>query len=443
MQQLHNLFSRHLDLVQNTNLIRLDGKVSNVIGLVIEASLPEGTLGELCEIETSVGDTIRAEIVGFRGENVLLMPLDQTVGISPGSRVQRSPRPLNIPVGPQLLGRVLDGLGNPIDGKGPLETDLRQPVYQEPPNPLERKRIKEILSTGVRSIDGLITIGRGQRVGIFAGSGVGKSVLLGMMAKYTEADVNVIALIGERGREVRDFIERDLGPEGLAKSVVIVATSDQAAMVRVKGALIATAIAEYFRDLNQDVLLLMDSLTRVAMAQREIGLATGEPPTSKGYTPSVFALMPRLLERAGCGRQGSITGLYTVLVEGDDLDEPISDASRAILDGHIVLSRRLASRGQYPAVDANESVSRLRSEIVSPEHKACSQKVLEMLADYQEAEDMINIGAYVAGSNPKVDRAIARIDDIRAFLMQDMTEGAALTDTLQHLGSLTLEEGEA
>lgn len=440
MNQLHNRFEQHKQALGTASLTRLDGKVSNVIGLVIEASLPEGTLGELCEIFTRNGEVIRAEIVGFKGEKVLLMPLDQTIGISPGARVQRSPTPLSIPVGPQLLGRVLDGLGNPIDGKGPLETEESQRVYNAPPNPLTRQRISKVLSTGVRTIDGLVTIGRGQRVGIFAGSGVGKSVLLGMMAKYTEADINVIALIGERGREVRDFIERDLGPEGLKKSVVIVATSDQAAMVRVKGALIATAIAEYFRDLNQDVLLLMDSLTRVAMAQREIGLATGEPPTSKGYTPSVFALMPRLLERAGCDTSGSITGLYTVLVEGDDLDEPISDASRAILDGHIVLSRRLASRGQYPAIEAVESISRLRSEITNPDHKQQSQDVLEMLADYREAEDMINIGAYVSGSNPKVDRAIENIDSIRSFLSQDMNEAASFQDTLQRLNELVSEK---
>ncbi len=429
MQQILNRFEDYSELLTMSSMIRMDGKVSNVVGLVIEASLPGATLGELCQIHTQTHEVIRAEIVGFKGEKVLLMPLDQTVGIAPGSRVERSPVPLSISVGPELLGRVIDGLGNPIDGKGPIYADKRQAVYNDPPNPLTRERIKDILPTGIRSIDGLVTVGRGQRVGIFAGSGVGKSVLLGMISRYTEAEVNVIALIGERGREVREFIERDLGPEGLRRSVVIVATSDQAAMVRVKGALIATAIAEYFRDEGRDVMLLMDSLSRVAMAQREIGLAVGEPPTTKGYTPSVFALLPRLLERAGTASVGSITGLYTVLVEGDDMDEPISDASRAILDGHIVLSRRLAARGQYPAIDVNESISRLRTEVVDDDQRDQSQAILEMLADYRESEDMINIGAYVSGSNPRVDSAIEKIDSIKAFLKQDMHDSAPFQDT--------------
>ncbi len=438
MQQVHARFINYSELVQASTMIRLDGKVSNVVGLVIEASLPDAAMGELCQIHTRRGEIIRAEIVGFKGEKVLLMPLDQTVGIAPGSRVERSPTPLSVEVGPELLGRVIDGLGNPIDGKGPIFSEERQPVYNDPPNPLTRERIHDILPTGIRSIDGLVTIGRGQRVGIFAGSGVGKSVLLGMIARYTEAEVNVIALIGERGREVREFIERDLGPEGLKRSIVVVATSDQAAMVRVKGALIATAIAEYFRDQGRDVMLLMDSLSRVAMAQREIGLAVGEPPTTKGYTPSVFALLPRLLERAGTAQRGSITGLYTVLVEGDDMDEPISDASRAILDGHIVLSRRLATRGQYPAIDVNQSISRLRTEVVSDVQRSQSQAILEMLADYTDSEDMINIGAYVAGSNPRVDRAIEKMDDIRNFLKQDMRDSAPFEDTMAKM-SATLQ----
>ncbi len=436
MRQIISKFNDYSELLQASISIRLDGKVSNVVGLVIEASLPNATMGELCQIHTRNGEVIRAEIVGFKGEKVLLMPLDQTVGIAPGSRVERSPKPLTVEVGPELLGRVIDGLGNPLDGKGPIFADIKQPVYNDPPNPLTRERISEILPTGIRSIDGLVTIGRGQRVGIFAGSGVGKSVLLGMIARYTEAEVNVIALIGERGREVREFIERDLGPEGLKRSVVIVATSDQAAMVRVKGALIATAIAEYFRDAGQHVMLLMDSLSRVAMAQREIGLAVGEPPTTKGYTPSVFALLPRLLERAGTSMGGSITGLYTVLVEGDDMDEPISDASRAILDGHIVLSRRLAARGQYPAIDVNESISRLRTEVVKDDQRNQSQTILEMLADYRESEDMINIGAYVGGSNPKVDLAIEKIDAIKSFLKQDMRDSAPFEDTIAKMDEL-------
>lgn len=436
MTQLHTKFKHHENVLNKMNILRMDGKVSDVVGLVIEASLPDGTLGELCKIFTRNGDEIRAEIVGFRRDKVLLIPLDQTVGIAPGSRVERSPMPLTVPVGPQLLGRIIDGLGNPIDGKGPLKVESRQPVYAEPPAPISRKRISEVLVTGVRSIDALVTLGRGQRVGIFAGSGVGKSVLLGMMANYTEAQVNVIALIGERGREVLEFIERDLGPEGLSRSVVIVATSDQAAMVRVKGALIATAIAEYFRDQNLDVLLLMDSLTRVAMAQREIGLSVGEPPTTKGYTPSVFALLPRLLERAGTASKGSITGIYSVLVEGDDLDEPISDSSRAILDGHIVLSRKLATHGQYPAIDVLNSVSRLRTEVVSEKQKQQSKKVLNILAKYQESEDLINIGAYVKGSSPEVDLAISKIDVINNFLSQDMDEPSEFDDSLSQLESL-------
>lgn len=441
MQQTHNRFNEYYQTLQTSTPLRMDGKVSNVVGLVIEASLPGATMGELCQIHTQSGAIIRAESVGFRGEKVLLMPLDQTVGIAPGSRVERSPKPLTVGVGPELLGRVIDGLGNPIDGKGPILSEKRQPVYNDPPNPLERQRITKILPTGIRSIDGLVTIGRGQRVGIFAGSGVGKSVLLGMVSRYTEAAVNVIALIGERGREVREFIERDLGPEGLSRSVVIVATSDQAAMVRVKGALIATAVAEYFRDQGHDVMLLMDSLSRVAMAQREIGLAVGEPPTTKGYTPSVFAFLPRLLERAGTASAGSITGLYTVLVEGDDMDEPISDASRAILDGHIVLSRRLATRGHYPAVDVNESISRLLTEIADDEHLTQTKAVLEMLADYRDSEDMINIGAYVPGSNANVDRAIEKIESIREFLRQDMLDSAPFEDTMTKLRMVL--EGEA
>lgn len=440
MRELLKRFNDYASLVTEIPSIRIDGKVSNMVGLVIEASLPGATMGELCQIHTSSGEVIRAEIVGFKGEKVLVMPLDQTIGIAHGSRVERSPIPLSVGVGPELLGRVIDGLGNPIDGKGPIVSEKRQAVYNDPPNPLTRQRIHSVLSTGIRSIDGLVTIGRGQRVGIFAGSGVGKSVLLGMMARYTEAQVNVIALIGERGREVREFIERDLGPEGLSRSVVVVATSDQAAMIRVKGALIATAIAEYFRDEGKDVMLLMDSLSRVAMAQREIGLSVGEPPTTKGYTPSVFALLPRLLERAGTASRGSITGLYTVLVEGDDMDEPISDASRAILDGHIVLSRSLATRGQYPAIDVNQSISRLLTEIVTDDHLSQAQAILEMLADYRDSEDLINIGAYVAGSNASVDRAIKKISAIKKFLKQDMRDSAPFEGTRSKMADILQDE---
>jgi len=435
-KDLTEKFESYVDQIDLLDSIQPDGKVSQVIGLVIEATLHNGTLGELCEIRTQTGNVIRAEIVGFRGDKVLLMPLDETVGISPSSRVRLSPRPLSVLVGPQLKGRILDGLGNPIDGKGPIRAEQRRPVYNTPPNPLLRQKINTILTTGVRAIDGLVTVGKGQRVGIFSGSGVGKSVLLGMMARYTDAEINVIALIGERGREVREFIERDLGEEGLKRSVVIVATSDQAAMVRVKGALIALSIAEYFRDEGADVMLLMDSLTRVAMAQREIGLAVGEPPTTKGYTPSVFALLPKLLERAGCGAKGSISGLFTVLVEGDDMDEPISDAARAILDGHIVLSRKLATKGHYPAVDVLRSISRLKNEIIKDDQKQDSQKFLELLANYRESEDLINIGAYVAGSNPKVDLAIKNMDAMNQFLRQDMQDSSSLRETIKALRTI-------
>ena len=423
--------------------IQVDGRVTQVIGMVIEASLPKGTLGDICNIMRRSGASIRAEIVGFKRGKVLLMPLADTLGIFPGSRVTLSPTPLTVATGDGLLGRILDGLGNPIDGKGPLKTTHQTPVHNTPPNPLHRRRIKEPLATGVRAVDGLLTLGKGQRVGIFAGSGVGKSVLMGMMARYTTADINVIALIGERGREVRDFIETNLKEDGLARSIVIVATSDQAAMVRIKGALIATALAESFRSQGKDVLLLMDSLTRVAMAQREIGLAVGEPPTAKGYTPSVFSLLPQLLERAGTDQAGSITGLYTVLVEGDDMDEPISDASRAILDGHIVLTRKLATRNHYPAIDVLESVSRLKNEIITPEHKKRAGEVLELLASHRDSEDLINIGAYNKGSNPTVDRAIKFMGQMQGFLRQDMDENTAFTETQTRLGSIFGREGMA
>lgn len=441
MEKLTSKFDVYMDRIGMLDPVRPDGKVSQVVGLVIEASLPGGTLGELCEIYTQIGKVIRAEIVGFRGDKVLLMPLDDLVGIAPGSRVRLSPRPLMIPVGSQLKGRIIDGLGNPLDDRGPIRSEVLQPVFNQPPSPLKRQRITTPLVSGIRSLDGLLTLGKGQRVGIFSGSGVGKSVLLGMLARYSNAQVNVIALIGERGREVREFIERDLGPEGLKRSVLIIATSDQAAMVRVKGTLIAIAIAEYFRDEGQDVMLLMDSLTRVAMAQREIGLAVGEPPTTKGYTPSVFALLPKILERTGTGMVGSISGIFTVLVEGDDLDEPISDAARAILDGHIVLSRKLAQKGHYPAVDVLESVSRLRNDIISEDQKKAGDTILELLAQYQEAEDLINIGAYVKGTNSKVDLAIENMDNIRSFLKQDMNETSSYEETIQKLKQLVANMG--
>ncbi len=417
-------FGRYPELLQQTNRFRSLGRVEKVIGLVVESAGPPASVGDMCSISTRAGGSIKAEVVGFRNEKVLLMPLGETVGIEPGSLVDLHDEPYSIKVGRQLLGRVLDGTGQPMDGKGALALKEFRNVHNAPPNPLTRERVQRAITTGVRTIDGLVTCGLGQRVGVFAGSGVGKSILLGMLARNSSADVNVIGLIGERGREVLDFIERDLGEEGLQRSVVVTVTSEQAALVRVKGALVTTAIAEYFADLGLNVLLMMDSLTRVAMAQREVGLAIGEPPTTKGYTPSVFALLPRLLERAGNFSKGSITGMYTVLVEGDDMNDPISDTVRSILDGHIVLSRRLADAGHYPAIDVLQSISRVMVDVCSAEHQDNTNAIKEMLAVYQEAEDLINIGAYVDGSNPKIDRAIRMIESIRTFQKQGMFEKA-------------------
>ena len=374
-----------------------------------------------------------AEVVGFKNNRVLSMALGDINRISPGSEIVAMGKTFSIPVGRKLLGRVIDGLGHPIDGKGWIEADEMRSIYNQPPAPLERSRITQPIATGIRAIDSLLTCGKGQRIGIFAGSGVGKSTLMGMIARHSNADVNVIALIGERGREVRDFIEKELGDSGLSKSVVVVATSDKPPLIRVKSALVATAIAEYFRDQGFDVMFMMDSLTRVAMAQREVGLAIGEPPTTKGYTPSVFALLPKLVERAGTSSKGSITALYTVLVEGDDFNEPIADFSRSILDGHIVLSRKLANMGHYPAIEPLESISRLMPDIVSTEHKKSAEKIIDILATYREAEDLINIGAYVRGSNPKIDKALQMIEKIREFLRQDMKEKAEFEDSVNRL----------
>ncbi len=417
--QLSSRLSRWQDRIDVLEPYRIDGRVTEVVGLIVEATCPNGSVGDICTIDVEGSEPIRAEVMGFRDGKMLLMPLDATVGVAVGSRVTLSSEALTIPVGRQLLGRIIDGMGRPIDGKGPITAEKYQSVYSQPPEAMSRKMITEPFSTGIRSIDGLLTIGRGQRVGIFSGSGVGKSVLLGMIARHTDAEVNVIGLVGERGREVREFIERDLGEETLKHSVVVVATSDQAAQIRVKAAMATTAIAEYFRDNGQEVMLLMDSLTRVAMAQREIGLAVGEPPTTKGYTPSVFALLPRLLERAGTNPHSSITGLYSVLVESDDLTDPIADAARSVLDGHIVLSRDLANRGQYPAVDLLQSVSRLRQEITDAEHNRLVQQVVEILSVYRDSEDIINIGAYSPGSNPRIDHAIANIGRVNAYLTQE------------------------
>tara|TARA_B100001123_G_C15345850_1_gene1037104 strand:+ start:12848 stop:14167 length:1320 start_codon:yes stop_codon:yes gene_type:complete len=429
-------FNSILDSIDIVDTVTAEGRISQIIGLVIEASGLDGSLGELCSIRTKDNLTIQAEIVGFKGDKVLMMPFGEIMGISPGCPVSVSSQPMNIPVGDQLLGRILDGMGNPIDGKGPIKGSTFQPVYNVPPNPMERQRINEAMPTGIRSIDGFLTLGKGQRVGIFSGSGVGKSVLLGMISRFTSAEVNVIALIGERGREVREFLERDLGSDGLKRSVVVVATSDQSAMVRIKGSLIATAIAEYFRDTGKDVMFMMDSLTRVAMAQREIGLAVGEPPTTKGYTPSVFSFLPRLLERTGAGQKGSITGLYSILVEGDDLDDPISDTARSILDGHVVLSRKLSTKGHYPAVDVLDSVSRLFQDIAEETHIRKSRELLELLSEFRDAEDMISIGAYAKGSNSKVDRALKYKSKIDDYLRQEINEPSQFLESITTLSNI-------
>ena len=409
--------------LRDIDVLKVNGRITQVIGLVLESTGPTSSLGEVCIIKSKDGeDLCLSEVVGFRNNRVLSMVLGDAERISPGSEIVATGQPLSVKVGDALLGRVIDGLGRPLDGRGDIESSELRSIHGIPPNPLDRRRITEPVATGVRSIDTLLTCGKGQRVGIFAGSGVGKSVLLGMIARDTSADVNVIALVGERGREVGEFIDRELGPEGLQRSVVVVATSDQPALIRIKAAFMATAIAEFFREKGLDVMLLMDSVTRLAMAQREVGLAIGEPPTTKGYTPSVFAMLPKLLERAGNGKTGSITGLYTVLVEGDDMNEPVADAVRSILDGHIVLSRRLASGGHYPAVDVLESVSRVMPSITTEDHRHAAQRLLDLLATYRESEDLINIGAYVKGSNPRIDQAIAMIQQIRVFLKQRADE---------------------
>ncbi len=425
---------KYHDILDKSNFLKYFGRVSKVVGLTIESDGPEVDVGELCKIHASKGKRIiQAEVVGFRDNKVLLMPLGEMTGIGPGNLVVASGSVLKVGVGKSLTGRVLDGLGFPIDAKEPFRSEQYYPINNNPPHPLNRKRITEPLTLGIKSIDGLLTVGKGQRIGIFAGSGVGKSTLMGMIARNTKADVNVIALIGERGREVREFIEKDLKEEGLSRSVVVVATSDQPALVRLKGAYVATAIAEYFRDQGRDVLLLMDSLTRFAMAQREVGLSIGEPPVSRGYTPSVFGAMPKLLERAGNSEKGSITGLYTVLVDGDDMTEPVTDTARGILDGHIVLSRSLANRNQYPAIDVLASVSRVMSDIISKEHKYAAAEVKKALAIYRDAEDLINIGAYVKGSNEKIDHALSLIDGILGFIQQSTEDRFTFSEVLDLL----------
>lgn len=409
--------------IKDSNLLKFSGRVTKIIGLMIESSGPAVEIGEVCEIYPIKSDIpLSAEVVGFNQDKVLLMPFGDMGGIGPGSRVIATGHALQVDVSEALLGRILDGLGNPIDEQFKPAPESKYPANNEPPNPLMRDKIIEPLPLGIRAIDGLLTCGRGQRMGIFAGSGVGKSTLLGMIAKYTTADVNVIALVGERGREVREFIDNELGEEGLKRSVVVVATSDKPALVRVKAALIATSIAEFFRDNGKNVILMMDSVTRFSMAQREIGLAIGEPPVTRGYTPSVFSILPKLLERAGNSSHGSITGLYTVLVDGDDFNEPISDAVRGILDGHIMLSRKLAALGHYPAIDVLDSISRVMPNIVEEDHLLAAMKFKEILATYKNSEDLINIGAYAQGTNPHIDRAISKIDHFNQFLKQRTEE---------------------
>lgn len=428
-------FSKY-DMLLNRSFEKKLGKVAKVVGLTIESIGPNAKLNDLCHIITKdTNHVINAEVVGFKDDRVLLMPYDQTEGVGLGSRVENTGAPLNVTVGDDLLGKVLDGLGDPLDGSK-IAGNQSYSVEAEPPDPLKRKMIDEVLPLGVKAVDGLITVGKGQRIGIFAGSGVGKSTLMGMFARNTKADINVIALIGERGREVREFIERDLGEEGMRRSVVIVATSDKPALIRKKAAKTATAIAEYFRDEGKDVLLMMDSLTRFSMAQREIGLASGEPPVSRGYPPSVYAEMPKLLERAGCSDKGSITGLYTVLVDGDDFNEPITDTARSILDGHIILDRKIAQKNHYPAIDVLQSISRVMSSIATKEHKKLSGTLKNVMATYAEAEDLINIGAYKPGSNKNIDFAISKIDAVNEFLMQDVYEKVDFEDTVHRLEEL-------
>ena len=428
-------FDTVLQRVRSARVTETCGRVVQVIGLVIESEGPVASVGEICRIESARHDGITlAEVVGFRNHHLLLMPLGELHGIHPGSEVTATGAPMRIGVGHALQGRVLDGLGRPIDGLGPVQTEHSVELNLMPPHPLKRQRINKVFQTGIKAIDTFTPCGRGQRLGIFAGSGVGKSTLLGMMASYAEADTNVIALIGERGREVREFLERDLDAAGRKKSVVVVATSNEPALHRVKGAFLAMAIAEHFRSLGQSVLLMMDSVTRLAMAQREIGLAVGEPPATRGYTPSVFSLLPQLLERAGTGETGDITGLFTVLVEADDMNDPIADATRSILDGHIVLTRELATQNHYPAIDVLESVSRLNRDLLPPDKLNLTAAAREHLANYRRNQDLISIGAYPAGSNPAIDQAIALREPLNQFLRQGVSEGF---DTVKSWSLLT------
>jgi flagellum-specific ATP synthase len=449
------IFSKYMSAVEGVDPIQYRGEIIKSVGLLVESRGPLAGVGELCSVlvpgsehdfaeegrDTPYSErTVPAEVVGFKNGTTLLFPYETDSGIKSGMKVIATGKPISARVGESLLGRVLGPLGEPIDGKGPVHYEAEYPIFNMPPHVLKRKRITEPIATGIRAIDGPLTIGKGQRIGIFSGSGIGKSIMLGMIARNTSADVNVIALIGERGREVRDFIERDLGPEGLARSVVVVATSNQAPIARIRGAYIAVAVAEYFRDKGNDVIFMMDSITRFARAQRELGLAIGEPPATKGYTPSVFAILPKLLERSGMSDIGSITGIYSVLVEGDDVNEPISDTARGVLDGHIVLSRKLAQRNHYPAVDVLASISRLTPYIVSKEHLEMIDKLKQVLAYYYDAEDLIQIGAYVKGTDEKIDWAVGKIDRVNEFLRQGMEEGFSFDEVERELVAIFKEE---
>ncbi len=430
-------FDKYYDLLNRISPISSTGKVAKVVGFVVESEGPRSRLGSICNIYTGLNrKKIMSEVMGFKGNNLLLMPIEDIRGLSQGSLVVDQEQSAVVPVGNNLLGRIVDGLGNPIDGKGSIQIEDEYPIYAAPYNPVKRKRIDKAMDVGIRAINGFLTVGRGQRLGIFAGSGVGKSVLIGMIARHAAADVNVIALIGERGREVNEFIEKDLGEDGLKKSVVVVATSDQLPLIRMRGAFIATAIAEYFRDKGCDVNLIMDSVTRFAMAQREVGLSLGEPPATKGYTPSVFTLLPKLLERAGTSSKGTITGFYTVLVEGDDFNEPIADAVRSILDGHIVLTRDLADQNHYPAIDILKSISRVMVDIIDPKQMENVNRLKSVMATYRKSEDLINIGAYVAGSNPDIDYSIDMIKKITNYLKQGINEKATFKESIEDLESL-------
>ncbi|HEU5022175.1 MAG TPA: FliI/YscN family ATPase [Bryobacteraceae bacterium] len=422
--------------VERMDSIRASGEVVELVGLLVESRGPAASVGDFCEIRTRAGGVVRTQVVGFRNGRVLSMPLEETGGLSLGDEIVARGGESLVEVSPELRGRVIDGFGEPMDGGGRISSPELRPLYTAPPNPMEREHIREKLETGIRAIDGLLPCGKGQRIGIFGGSGVGKSTLLGSMARSSSADVNVIALIGERNREVREFIEHDLGPEGMARSVVVVATSDRPAPLRVRACFVALAVAEYFRDSGKDVLLVMDSVTRLAMAQREIGLAAGEPPSQKGYTPSVFSLLPKVCERAGNFRVGSITAFFTVLVEGDDFNEPVCDAVRAILDGHITLSRQLGSAGHYPAIQVLDSVSRLQSKLATPRESESARRIREALAIYRQSEDLINLGAYVSGSNARLDSAIRSHEEILKFLRQTPSDRSSGEETARRLEEL-------